>query len=817
MGSKTKRHAARKKRAHKAAAQPLNFDVHGRKVFEALVGRQALASEFDADPEVARTQLDAEYENLVGSLSAGVSPFNVHRLIEVGRMAWLPWSWSGMHVIDTSAGAAFLELIAMVAAVSAGTTAEGSTELEPNAMSHFISGAHLTIERLISITTLRDLLAFDPADKFAQVRQMVKSAQALIRNTSYAEMTEATLVELFDADPMTRQAVIEAVGFTAAEALVVLRACDQLQVARLNERANEFREGAATAIPEMGGVASEANMAAVVEATMAFFEPAEEAVTVSASEVSDTIGLGVDVVQAVFSRFVLDVAGMSVKEVVDAFLSGRSPARTRPLMRTPSGRVMLVHPVLAVDAVKSNLEEALKAGPNWNQYSDHRGHLLEARTTTAIKSMWPAVTEHAGIEYFLPLDEAEEAAGDPSNYTYLVEGDHLFVVDDVALIVEDKAGSFSERARGGHSGRLQTDLANLITKAADQAGRMKKAILRDGGLRTRDSEWLDLSEVREIHTIAVSLDDLSGVSTATAALVEAGVLRADHIPWTVSIHDLDLIARLIERPADLLLYIRRRTNPLVTALYMAADELDLFLYFCDTGLWVEPDPDEVVAAFPWLGSVATADRRRYRKQIPGFITSHTDPLDVWFYGQTGANGEQPAKPTRWRSPLDELVDQLAARRTFGWLSIGATLLEGDTATQRKFAAIPKELLSHPSHNGRGRSYTVPVVGTAVPDESWLLVWATRPATIGLESEVERLTSYARAKKYQLGLRRAAVFIYGEDTGSLEAVAYASDTGALPVELKPVLAGLRPAAEMTHWRPPGAKRPRKVAPKQLPKQ
>src|SRR5262249_29628998 len=128
-------------------------------------------------------------------------------------------------------------------------------------------------------------------------------------------------------------------------------------------------------------------------------------------------------------------------------------------------------------------------------------------------------------------------------------GDHLIVQDDVAVIVEDKAVAISPIARSGRSSRLRRDLTGIIRKAAEQATRLRRCIQQDGGIRIHDEGWVDLSRVHEVHTVAVSLDDLSGASTATAELVKAELLEGDHIPWTVSVHDLDLITQLVERPA----------------------------------------------------------------------------------------------------------------------------------------------------------------------------------------------------------------------------------------------------------------------------
>ena len=222
-------------------------------------------------------------------------------------------------------------------------------------------------------------------------------------------------------------------------------------------------------------------------------------------------------------------------------------------------------------------------------------------------------------------------------YTKRVEGDHLFVIDDVAIIVEDKAVAVSPLARAGETRRVRSDLTRIIEKAADQASRLQDRIEYDGGIRLHGGGWLDLSKVREIHTIAVSLDDLPGAATATAELVDAGLIDPAHITWTVSLHDLDLITELVDHPAEFLLYLRRRTDPLATVMYTAPDELDLFLHFLRSGLYVEPDPAEVRKALPHLPPPATAELRRFNRQEPAYLASLTDDLDKWHRARTTAS------------------------------------------------------------------------------------------------------------------------------------------------------------------------------------
>lgn len=120
-----------------------------------------------------------------------------------------------------------------------------------------------------------------------------------------------------------------------------------------------------------------------------------------------------------------------------------------------------------------------------------------------------------------------------------------------------------------------------MTRAAEQAGRLKERMEKDRGFRLRDGTWVNTENVREIHTMAVSLEDLSGVSTATADMLRAGLLDAESIPWTVSLNDLRLIVELVDPSAVavFLLYLRRRRHPEATVVFAAVDELDFFLNF----------------------------------------------------------------------------------------------------------------------------------------------------------------------------------------------------------------------------------------------
>ena len=693
------------------------------------------------------------WPNSSKKLAARFRDVDPTRAIEVARLACLPWSHDGRVPAGSQAGPTQAELIALIAITAAcreDSNGDTQSEDEPAPVTEVVNEAVPLIDRILELGQLREMARADRRDSLAMIAAMVRSSEVWIRHTSYPDMVSETLIDLFS-EPNISIALRSGLGFEVRDALAVLSTCHALQVKQLNDRMQHMGVTVMSAhLSTSDGTLDEVTLADARRAGDDAWEPSVQAATVSAAEIAEATGLSLAVVTAVLDFFTLDISEKTSQEVVDDFTSGISPLRTHPVISSTEGRVMLVHDAQNLVAIREGLERHLKTTASWDTYQKHRGDLLESRTQALFARVFRSARTWNGFNYYVP-DGETEAAGDPAGYTKRVEGDHLIVQDDVAIIVEDKAVAWS-----GQSQRLRRDLTGIIRKAADQATRLQERIQQDGGVRVHGEGWVDLSRIREIHTVAVSLDDLSGASTATAELVKAGLLDAGHIPWTVSVHDLDLITQLVDRPAEFLLYLRRRRDPEATVFYTAPDELDLFLYFFEAGLYVEPDPDKIRVALPWMQPATTAERRRRRQQQPAYITSRTDILDLWHYAEIArtraeVNGEDqgvtasdlglkdssagmddpsrepdaatnaspgawadetagdsaegdsdpvPRKPSMVPSPLEWLIDAVQHRGDYAWLSIGATLLSGSTAFQEKLARIPGYLLDNPLDSGR---------------------------------------------------------------------------------------------------------------------
>ncbi len=221
---------------------------------------------------------------------------------------------------------------------------------------------------------------------------------------------------------------------------------------------------------------------------------------------------------------------------------------------------------------------------------------------------------HAAFHYFAPKvpDQVDLLGPDCDNLNEVaneVEGDGLFLVDDVAIGVGVKGRSMAVQARRGDIRRLSSDLKATIGEACNQAVRLQQLIETNGGLWLGDRSWLDLSHIREVRSVTALLDDLGPLSAAIGDLQCVGIVSQDRPPWIASLHDLAVIAEICDRPAEFLLYLRRRTNSGVTTYYRAFDELDLYMLFLQGHMYVEPRPRGSKA--PTLHS-ATSEGRRPR-------------------------------------------------------------------------------------------------------------------------------------------------------------------------------------------------------------
>lgn len=511
------------------------------------------------------------------------------------------------------------------------------------------------------------------------------------------------------------------------------------------------------------------------------FLPGERA-SFSAQDIADHGNLDRHLIDSVLDRVSLslnlDTTTTSEQLVVD-FLRGKNPFRQRPALRADDRHVLVGGPIGA-DAFLSIAEDALKGTSDWHRYDQTRRVVSESLATHALERGLGTAAYATNLEYLAPRPGEDAHALGPEAETPLevgepTEADALFLVADVAICVEVKARSVAAPARRGDETRLKREITAILGTGAGQARRLETLIRENGGLWAGDGTWTDLSHIREIRTVVATLDYLGPLGIALGDLAATELLGDGPMPWVASIHDLDTITQVIDRPSELLLYLRRRADSGVTAHYRGADELDLFMLFMSGGLFVEDDPDIVHARNPNTPPPTRTARQRHRESARRtYVGTHTDPLDAWMYWREGSSPHEVPKPTFNVDPdMAELVDFLAHGTKPGWLRIGTDLLALSGQAQRRILTAIHKIVDQTNRDGASHS----LVQGFASSTGYMTIFAnTVPDGGDSDFEARRLDAYMLLKKHQLKSDRGLGLLI-DHLGEIVAIHYLNDLPA----------------------------------------
>jgi hypothetical protein len=766
MGGRNKRRSRRAKNQRaRARRSPTNEDIQSAdqlmltETFDLFARYVRSATSREEAAAAAQADMRAAAER-ISQLAAGR---DLIRVVSSVRVAMI----MDRIMTDIEMSGAALELIALALAYR--DSAELPTAEAPSNGGFMPPDIQVAAQQCLTAGSMIALFDNMVSDAEQAILFFSIQREIALRNPIYPHMLLDTLRGLFS-DPSVNDKCKTVLGFTGLEAVNVMeavRVTANLELAKRFERMEAARDAS---IPYLMSwrKGMDAMPDELSEEHRAVAQDMFDAVQDLTTNISHSTEIDPDAiarhakcdrsaVDAVLQAFTLgDLPNLD--DALDRFFRGDNPLRTAPIIADRQGRRMLVHDALALPAIREVIEVGLKAAAAQDVYEKHRGTWVESYAVDLFAKALKTGRVYRGFNYFVPDPKAADPQVNPEQFTKRVEADGLILVDDVALVIEVKSVALTAEARGGVARRLRGKLRDIVTNAASQADRLRTRILNDELIRLDSGQSIDVSGIREIHTIAVGLEDLSGVTTATAALVSAGVIDQDSIPWTVSLHDLRIVCELLERPSELLLYLRRRTELATTWKYRAVDELDLFLHFLDQGLYVEPDPHQTALALPWTGSPAPGALRRFASQKPEIVASRTDSLDAWYDTQLDPEAPEAEKPRiNANERLLELVDQISATGAAGWLSTATALLEGNAKVQRTFGRHAADLAKLVRRDRQHHSLTYIMIETS--GKQILLAWACHGLDEDADTAVSYLMPYLQAKKHQTGFYRAALMLF----------------------------------------------------------
>ncbi len=473
---------------------------------------------------------------------------------------------------------------------------------------------------------------------------------------------------------------------------------------------------------------------------------------VTSAQVAERSGLDPSIVEKVLDQFAITPDGRPPEELIRAFVHGRNPMAGKAILHAPSRGYLPLPGAIAPDEIRRTCEGTIKGHREWTAYGRARDMAAEALAIDALDALLDGQADvHRNLRYRGPavgVDLGARALGHAM--APVVEADGLLLVDGVALCVEVKAGDLRAKTRQGGAAQLDGDLDKTIKAADGQADRIRGLIAEHGGLWREDGSWLDLTFVKEVHTIVVCLDDLGPLSVGMAGMVEAGVLASVQLPWVVTAHDLLVAERVFDRPEHFLTYLRRRCNRDAALWVVGSDELDVIMWYVAGGFYFVPDPDRLQARYPFMPRPSTRSRREYAAQGRTLIGTFTDSLDAFFYWTEGTSSEPAECPHRAPMPsiLQNLVDDLRAAHAPGWLRMAGDLDCLSAVAQKDVVRRVAQLLAMTRRDAGSHTCAI---GGCDDTGRWVMILATGPNS---EPTRQHLELYLRAKKHSERADRA---------------------------------------------------------------
>lgn len=754
-----------------------------------LVGDHAMAELMVFQGATSRAELDsrlrAEVETEVGQMCELLDGCDAFDVIELLRLREFPTGGKAPESEHDGSGAV-IELVTLVL-LARGCRAEPGSFRENSRPHEVIPQLHDSAKRLLRLSSYRLLYAAQLEERpvLARLAATHQSFFVDVREHQYTSVRTKHDEALF-ARSDTSELLSKHLGFTYEDFVAVRDAADRLY-------GDSLSAAVATADPIVaaangGRDPSEEEVESASQGIIDFiFLPGVRA-AFTASDVATATGLPVEKVGVVLRTFSTNFEPSDPTDAVVAFLNGRNPLRAAGLISDGSEHVMTSGPIGA-EAFRLVAEEALKANQKaWTRYDKKiRSVVSEHLAVAALERVLRTEALLAPIFYAAPKADGDAAqlghdCPSPLQVGDLVEGDGLFVIGDVAICVEVKGRTIAEAARRGDLNRLERETKEVFGVGAGQARRLEQLIVKNGGVWREDATWLDLSGIREVHTVVVGLDTFGPLSVALGDLDTANLLGDGTPPWLASLHDLEVITSVLDRPSEFLLYVRRRTEPGIASNYRAVDELDLFMLFIGGSLYVEPDPDETLRDHPRTAPPTAADRRRREQQAqPTIVGTHTDDLDRWMYGIEGSAPEAAKPVFNIDERAAQLVDLLERVEAPGWFRFGADFLNLSGDAQRKVTGYFDQLLEASSADG---AYHEIATGFAGCYGYPTLFAAVAPSGGSLRDAGERLRLYMGAKKHQLRSDRSVGFLF-DVSGALSAVFYLNDPPGESAELDEV--------------------------------
>lgn len=411
-----------------------------------------------------------------------------------------------------------------------------------------------------------------------------------------------------------------------------------------------------------------------------------------------------------------------------AMPSPSHPLQTRPVVHS-DGRYLCPVPWMLVWGLRPAVESLMiresadgesRDASVWEHYQRARADFLESEALRLLSHPLRHAETYQKLRYRPPPDYQE------------TELDGMVMFDNVLLLLECKAGTFSPPARRGSPLRMVEDLKKLVGDAHSQALRARRYIDEEAQpifkLPDDTEVRMDKQRFARFFLVTVTLDSLDAFAPVLHEVAEIGIFEPGDLPWAVNILDLNVISELVEFPCQLVHYLTRRLELNRHGKVEAGDELDWFGHYLAEGLYFR----EMLAS--------GMDRLS--------LLTYTTAIDDYYFFITGQRKTPASKPCQTIPPrLRQIIDELESQHGPGYVDVVCALLDMGGKARQKMGKLVDSCRKLSKKDSGLQDFTLPFpdMDTGI---TFIAAYATPP-----EELVRRLRLYCSLKKYQMKMRR----------------------------------------------------------------
>ena len=519
------------------------------------------------------------------------------------------------------------------------------------------------------LSRLRPLDLENESDALVMLQEKIRGNTRAVRNWGYYHQVKDIGHRLLAPLDERMRPVL---GFAGTELIAVLDSLVRSNEARINEHRTKFFGAIGKpSVSEMVSAYAEAMPAtdgswlldyfaekafSLQQAKTVLLAHSERALqdcfTHEAPEVSARSGVAVDQVKTIFRALGL----------VPSELSGRAPKMflldnpvwTSPWIALSEDTIFACIPQTGFSFLFEIIDRLIGVSePLKLAWHDRRAAFLEVDVAATLSKALPGAVVYRNLEWRVSGTERHG------------ETDALVVLDSIAIIVEAKSGAVSAHSKRGAPDRLKSEIRELLESPALQSQRLLAAIneRRAGDSKLIFSEHVDLSMVRYVMQMSVTLEDFSTIQSNIGKLQALGLVSKNVAPVpTLCLADLHTLVEILDTPVLFLHYLHRRMH-LEGKFSHEADELDLLGTYLMTGLL--------------LGCKETDGTRvtfyRMSEKIDRYMMSLSE----------GIRTEKPRR--RLDDPWAGILERVLHVRSHRWPEIAIMLLDVDDRGQKALA------------------------------------------------------------------------------------------------------------------------------------